>query len=50
MHQCSKVVKKEQIINPADLLYQGEYLGLYYNGMMIVFGFGDAGQVYSAEY
>ena len=43
-------VKKEQIINPADLLYQGEYLGLYYNGMMIVFGFGDAGQVYSAEY
>lgn len=36
-----------QIINPADPIYSGDYIGLYYNGMMIVFGYGSVGNTYT---
>lgn len=35
-----------QIVNPTDPMYSGDYLCLYYNGMMIVVGYYAAGLTY----
>lgn len=32
------------ILNPTDLMYQGDYLTLYFNGMALVLGYGPAGE------
>lgn len=37
----------EQIIDPANGMYQGEYLVLYYSGMMVVFQYGNVGATHT---
>lgn len=39
-------LSQTQIVNPADKMYNGDYLCLYFNGMMIVMGYFAAGQTF----
>ena len=41
-----KNVQQNYILEPTDLIFTGEYLCLYYNGMAIVLGYDAIGQVY----
>jgi hypothetical protein len=37
-------IQNQQIVNPEDNIYKGEYLTIYYNGMAIVIGYFASGQ------
>ena len=38
-------IQNQQIVNPDDNIYKGEYLTIYYNGMAIILGYYEAGQI-----
>lgn len=41
-------VTNQQIVDPTNAMYKGEYLTIYFNGMMIVLGYNNAGDTYTA--
>lgn len=41
-------IQNQQIVDPTNPIYSGEYLTLYYQGMMLTFEYGIAGQEYTA--
>ena len=44
-----KDVQQNYILDPSNLIFNGEHICLYYSGMAIVLGFGPAGQVYDIK-
>ena len=42
-------VTQSQILNPANKIFSGDYLSIYFNGMMYTLGYFPAGQIYTAE-
>ena len=41
-----KDVQQNDILDPSNLIFNGEYICLYYSGMAIVLGYGPLGQIY----
>jgi hypothetical protein len=41
-----KDVQQQNIVDPANPIFAGDYICLYYSGMAIVLGYADLGQVY----
>ena len=41
-----KDVQQQNIVDPANPIFDGDYICLYYSGMAIVLGYADLGQVY----
>lgn len=42
-------VTNQQIIDPTNSMYQGEYLTIYFQGMLLTLGYGTSGQTYTTE-
>lgn len=40
-------ITNTQILDPNNIIYQGDYLCLYFNGMAIVLGYYNVGEIYS---
>ena len=42
-------VTQTQIVDPSNVIFTGDYLAMYYQGMMFILGYGPSGQIYTVE-